>query len=121
MLFPSLRRRHAIWMVFAAGCFSVCFALPIQAEDGGKFSWPQWRGPQRDGVSRETGLLKEWPKEGPRVLWQIEDVGVAYSSLAVVGDRIYTQGDLDGVEHTICVSVKDGSRIWAVQPEPVRK
>jgi hypothetical protein len=95
-------------------------SLPAQ-EAVGKFTWPNWRGPHHDGVSRETGLLKEWPKDGPRVVWQVENVGVAYSSLAVAGGRIYTQGDLDGVEHIICLREKDGSLVWAVQPEPVKK
>ena len=47
------------------------------------------RGPQRDGISKETGLLKEWPKGGPKLLWQVNDVGYAYSTPAVVGDRLY--------------------------------
>lgn len=81
--------------------------------------WPQWRGPNRDGRSSETGLLKQWPAEGPSVVWQVNHVGVGYSSLAVKGDRIYTQGDLDGVEHTLAVNAADGSVVWAVQPEPV--
>ena len=50
--------------------------------------WPQWRGPSRDGVSQETGLLKEWPAEGPRLLWQAMDLGTGYSTPAVVGDRL---------------------------------
>ena len=50
--------------------------------------WPQWRGPNRDGISRETGLAKEWPKDGPPVAWQIETVGVGYSSLAIKDGRI---------------------------------
>ncbi|HVV71688.1 MAG TPA: pyrrolo-quinoline quinone, partial [Verrucomicrobiae bacterium] len=56
----------------------------LNAED-----WPQWRGPDRTGISRETGLLKEWPKDGPRLLWQANAVGRGYSTPAVVGDRIY--------------------------------
>jgi outer membrane protein assembly factor BamB len=83
--------------------------------------WPQWRGPQRDGVSAETGLLREWPSGGPRLLWQVDAVGVGYSSLAVKGGRIYTQGDLDGVEHVICLAASDGRVIWAAQPEPAAK
>src|SRR5262245_19700234 len=104
-------------------CLVVCLAAPllVQAAEGGDFTWPGWRGPHHDGVSRETGLAKDWPKDGPRVVWQVENVGIAYSSLAVADGRIYTQGDLDGVEHIICLSEKDGSRIWAVQPEPVKK
>lgn len=83
--------------------------------------WPQWRGPNRDGISLETGLLKEWPEKGPRVEWQVDTVGVGYSSLAVKGGRIFTQGDLDGVEHVIALDAKTGKTLWAVQPAPVAK
>ena len=83
--------------------------------------WPQWRGPNHDGVSRETGLLKAWPNQGPRVVWEVNSVGVGYSSIAIKDGLIYTQGDLNGVEHIICLSVADGSVVWAVQPEPVKK
>ena len=51
--------------------------------------WPQWRGPQRDGISKENGLLKQWPKEGPKLLWQLNNVGDGYSGPSVVGTRIY--------------------------------
>lgn len=83
--------------------------------------WPQWRGPNRDGCSAETGLLKQWPDGGPKVVWQVDSVGAGYSSVAIKGDQIFTQGDLDGVEHIICFSAKDGSTLWAVQPEPVKQ
>jgi len=63
--------------------------------------------------------LKEWPEDGPEQLWQIDSVGVGYSSLAVKDGRIITQGDLGGVEHIIALDVKDGRILWAVQPEPV--
>lgn len=81
--------------------------------------WPQWRGPNRDGVSLETGLLKEWPGGAPKLLWQVDRVGAGYSSLAVKGGRLYTLGDLQGVEHVICLNAEDGRIVWAVQPEPV--
>jgi hypothetical protein len=51
--------------------------------------WPQWRGPHRNGVSQESGLLKQWPAEGPKLLWQLDDIGDGYSTPAVVGTRIY--------------------------------
>src|SRR5215472_14928719 len=57
--------------------------------------WPQWRGPQRDGVSQETGLLKEWPKEGPKLLWQQKDIGFGYSTPAVAGSRLYLLSNRD--------------------------
>src|SRR6185436_9438543 len=49
--------------------------------------WPQWRGPQRNGISRETVLLKEWPEAGPKLIWNVTDAGSGYSTPAVVGDR----------------------------------
>jgi len=75
--------------------------------------WPQWRGPQRDGISQETGLLKEWPKEGPKLLWQADDVGLGYSTPAVVGDRLYLLGNkgMDD-EFVEALAVKDGKEVW---------
>ncbi|HZN57607.1 MAG TPA: polyvinylalcohol dehydrogenase, partial [Planctomycetota bacterium] len=55
--------------------------------------WPQWRGVGRDGHSTDTGLLKAWPKGGPKLVWKITGVGIGYSSLAVADGRIYTLGD----------------------------
>ena len=55
-------------------------ALPVPAED-----WPQWRGPKRNGVSEETGLVKSWTSNGPPILWITKGLGIGYSSVAVVG------------------------------------
>src|SRR5882762_6968986 len=80
----------------------------IQAAD-----WPQWRGPQRNGVSPETGLLKEWPKEGPKLLWKLADIGSGYSTPAVVGDRLYLlANEGPDSEFVQAHAVKDGKRIW---------
>lgn len=98
-------------------CVAVCFA-DAQVPSG-PGDWPQWRGPNRDGHSSDKGLLREWPKDGPRTIWQVDSVGVGYSSLAVKGGRIFTQGDLHGIEHTIALNAADGQILWAVQPEPV--
>src|SRR5580698_6321839 len=75
---------------------------------------PQWRGPNRDGVSSETGLLKEWPKDGPKLVWSVKDIGAGYSTPSVVGDRIYLLSN-EGVENesVIALSTKDGGRIWS--------
>ncbi len=83
--------------------------------------WPQWRGIQRDGISTETGLLTEWPENGPAVLWSSDAVGIGYSSPVIKGGRLYTQGDLDGIEHILCLNAETGELIWSVQPEPVIK
>ena len=68
----------SIFLLFAAA-LSLCCAPPkVHSTD-----WPQWRGPNRDGISQEKGLLKEWAGEGPKLLWKIEDAGSGYSTPAV--------------------------------------
>ena len=57
--------------------------------------WPQWRGPRRDGVSAETGLLPRWPAQGPRLLWKKDKLGTGWASPIVVKGRIYIAGDVD--------------------------
>lgn len=69
-------------------CFSPVFVTTAN-KDISTSDWPQWRGPERSGISRETGLLKQWPKEGPNLVWQQNDIGDGYSGPSVVGSRIY--------------------------------
>src|SRR5262245_62693203 len=65
--------------------------------------WPQWRGVKRDGISTEKNLLKEWPKDGPKLLWRAKNIGNAFSGVVIVGDRIYTMGDLDRKQQVLCL------------------
>jgi outer membrane protein assembly factor BamB len=58
--------------------------------------WPQFRGPNRDGKSAETGLLKKWPEGGPEMLWSVGGLGIGFSSVAVAGGFVYTTGMIDG-------------------------
>src|SRR5260221_2111462 len=62
--------------------------------------WPQWRGPARNGISAEKGWSTRWPAGGPRHVWSVQ-VGEGFSSVAVVGSRLYTAGN-DGRQDTIC-------------------
>ena len=75
--------------------------------------WPQWRGPERNGISRESGLLKQWPAEGPKLLWQVNDIGDGYSTPSVVGSRIYLMSNrgMDN-EFVQALSTTDGKPIW---------
>jgi outer membrane protein assembly factor BamB len=75
--------------------------------------WPQWRGPQRNGISSETGLLKAWPKEGPKLLWQAGDGGSGYSTPAVLGDRLYQLGN-EGLDNEFVEArtVAEGKQVW---------
>ena len=74
--------------------------------------WSQWRGPDREDRSTETGLLKEWPADGPPLVWKAEGAGVGYSSVSVAGGRIFTMGDSPDASCVRAFSVADGKPIW---------
>jgi len=98
------------WLVLLASCLG---SLVVAASAA---NWPQWRGPERDGVSRETGLLKEWPREGPKLFWQAKSVGSGYSTPAVVGERLYLLSN-QGMENEFvkALNVRDGKEIWSTR------
>ena len=95
--------------LLGCACGAVLLSLAAYAAD-----WPQWRGPQRNGVSSETGLLKEWPKAGPRLVWQAKDIGDGYAAPSVVGNRIYILSNrgLDN-EFVQALSTEDGKQVWS--------
>ena len=76
--------------------------------------WPQWRGPRRDGVSAETGLLKQWPAGGPPLAWKSGGAGEGYSSFSVSGGRLYTLGARQGTEYVIAYDAASGKKGWEV-------
>ena len=77
--------------------------------------WPQWRGINRDDVSGETGLLKQWPNGGPKRVWLFEDAGLGYSSYSIVGNTLYTMGARDAVEYVIAVDIGTGKEKWSAE------
>jgi outer membrane protein assembly factor BamB len=88
----------------------------LVASLAGAADWPQWRGPQRNGISEETGLLQEWPEDGPPLVWEISGLGGGYSTPAVVGDRIYLINDKgNDNEFVHARSTSDGSEIWSTR------
>jgi outer membrane protein assembly factor BamB len=74
--------------------------------------WHQWRGPNRDGHSAETGLLEQWPEGGPRRLWQARGSGTGYSSLSASQGRLYTMGARDGTEYVMAFDARTGAKLW---------
>ena len=96
-------------VVVAVGCVVFSSAMRLSADD-----WPQWRGPNRDAISNETGLLQEWPESGPPLAWQVENIGSGYSTPSIVGDRLYLLTN-DGLESEFvqCRSAIDGSPVWS--------
>ena len=83
-----------------------CCAIGLAAD------WPQWRGPNRDGISQETGLLASWPANGPPLVWKARGLGEGYSSFAVVGDRLYTQGQQGNQEFVLAFDANTGKQLW---------
>jgi len=77
--------------------------------------WPQWRGPNRDGISKETGLLKSWPANGPTLLWKAKGAGNGYSSFAVANGKLYTMGLRGDREFIVAFDVTTGKELWATQ------
>jgi outer membrane protein assembly factor BamB len=110
-------------MTFAANVFRTIATIAaiaaatvhlVAAEPADKpGSWSQWRGPNRDGISPEKGLLTEWPKDGPPVVWKVKGLGRGYASVSIGDGKIFSMGRRKDAEHLIALDVKDGSEIWA--------
>lgn len=75
--------------------------------------WPQWLGPERDGISHETGLLQAWPEGGPQQLWLFKDCGIGYSGPAIVDNVLYIMGARNDTEQLIAIDATNGKEIWA--------
>ena len=76
--------------------FSMIICGSALAASGASNEWPCWRSAERDGKSPDTGLLKAWPQDGPKLLWQVNGLGAGFSTVAVTDGLIYTTGDVDG-------------------------
>jgi outer membrane protein assembly factor BamB len=75
--------------------------------------WPQWQGPDRTRLSKETGLLKEWPASGPAVVWTATGLGSGYGSMAVAGDRVFVQSARGRNSVVIALNRADGKEVWS--------
>jgi len=85
------------------------FAIVVQSTLGD--DWPQWRGPRQDGISRETGLLDQWPEKGPAELWRVP-LGSGFSAVSVVGEKAFTLYGATAGECAAAFSVADGKILW---------
>ncbi|MHC4429307.1 MAG: outer membrane protein assembly factor BamB family protein [Planctomycetota bacterium] len=105
------RARSAAAALLAAACL---LSLPRAA--GESAGWPQFRGPNRDGVSAETGLLKSWPGDGPKELWRTE-LGRGFSGLSVTGGRVYTMYARGGDEFLVSLDASGGEVVWRLRTD----
>jgi outer membrane protein assembly factor BamB len=102
-----------IWFSVHASSMTVDNSAPPNTVPSGPSDWPQWRGPERNGVSKDTGLIKQWPSSGPQRTWSISSLGEGYGSLAIKGDRIFVQGTSGSSSVVFCLNRADGKTAWS--------
>lgn len=104
-MFASFQR-----MMLVTTLVTVCASWAV-AED-----WPQWRGPDRDGISSETGLLKEWPAEGPKLVWQVDELGDGYGAVSVANGMIFLVAN-EGLENELVKALdqQTGQVLWGTR------
>ena len=102
-----MNTRYQLAERLAGTCLSL--ALGVAAVHGA--NWPQFRGPDRSGVARDESLLEAWPESGPQEVWHRE-FGAGYSSIAIVGSRLFTMSADDNGEYVVGLDISDGSSLW---------
>lgn len=107
---PAFLRLAIVLSALGALAVSLPPAVATQAPT----DWPQWRGPNRDGRSAETGLLGQWPADGPPLEWKASGAGTGYSSMSTSGSRLYTMGAREGTEYIMAFDRANGKKLWEV-------
>jgi outer membrane protein assembly factor BamB len=102
----QMLRRFAVALAVAAPLSAAVLGQTPAAD------WPQWRGAERSGTSRETGLLKQWPPSGPASAWTASGLGAGYGSVAVSGDRVFVQGATQRESVVSSLNRADGKVLW---------
>lgn len=102
--------RRVLLPVTAAALLFLSASVSNQAPG----DWPQWRGPNRDGRSAETGLLTQWPAGGPPLVWKAGGAGTGFSSMSVAAGKLYTVGARGGTEYVHAFDVATGRKLWEV-------
>ena len=100
--------------------YACCLALVLLsatafAASPESFDWPQWQGPDRNATSKESGLLKEWPKDGPRLAWEIKELGGGYDAPSIAAGRIFGMSHRGDDEVIWALSETDGKPLWATR------
>jgi outer membrane protein assembly factor BamB len=106
----KLATTFALLLLAAPGL--LVFAQAKKKEASAVPDWGQFRGPNRDGLSPDTGLLKQWPAGGPTLAWKATGFGGGFSSVVVAGKVLYTLGETNGAACLIAVSTADGKILW---------
>jgi outer membrane protein assembly factor BamB len=118
--------RHALLGGLALALLAPLSAAPLRPigpPPPAEGDWPQWRGPNRDGHSPDKGLLKEWPKAGPTLVWEAKGAGRGYASVVIARGKVFTMGDgpsiaADKDEYVICFDAANGKPLWKAKLGP---
>ncbi len=99
---------YVLTLVFALAVCAICTGLynTVEAAD-----WPNWRGPNHNGISNETGWFTTWPEAGPKVLWE-KTLGPGFASMAVSKGRVYAMGNIKDNDILYCLDADTGKEIW---------
>lgn len=90
----------------------VCFgSLLLIASQVNADDWPQFLGNDRNGISNESGLIQDWPDDGPKIAWRSK-IGTGMSGCSIVGDKLVSMGQDDAGQYVICLNSKDGKEVW---------
>ncbi|MCB1125098.1 MAG: PQQ-like beta-propeller repeat protein [Verrucomicrobiae bacterium] len=92
---------------------AITLLAPLPAAD-----WSQWRGPDRDGLCQETGLLAEWPEGGPKLLWKTDGLGGGYTTPSFADGLIYGMGYVDNEEVVWALEEATGKPRWETRLDP---
>ena len=95
-----------------------CLVLLLASATAFADDWPQWQGPDRNSISKELGLLKEWPKDGPPLAWKVKGLGGGDSAPSVAGGKLFGMGSRGGDEVVWCLAEKDGKELWSARVGP---
>jgi outer membrane protein assembly factor BamB len=114
----TLTKKPVSTRLFRISAIALALAAFRQSASSAQFDWPQWQGPDRTAHSKETGLLQEWPKDGPPLAWKAKSLGGGDSTPSVAGGRIYGMSHRGTDEFVWALSEKDGKEVWAVRIAP---
>lgn len=98
---------------------SLLLGAVASTRGGGSFDWPQWQGHDRNAISKEPGLLQEWPKDGPALAWRVNGLGGGDGAPAIAAGRIFVMGAQGGKEALFALAEMDGKMLWSVPLGPI--
>ena len=103
-------KTQMVWLLLVG-----LFASSTNGAETERADWPQWRGPKRDAVSPDTGLLKSWNEDGPSLAWKASGLGSGFASVVLSEGRLFTMGRRKAGEELIALSAEDGKELWSLK------